>query len=213
MPMLKFSKLFLIFCLICLSSVANAKTLLVLGDSLSAAYGMPVESGWVALLTARLQQKYPDWSVINASISGETTRGGLTRLKSLLEQHTPNLVVIELGANDGLRGLALSDMKSNLQAMIDQSVAINAKIVMFGMKLPPNYGVKFASLFEKVYVDIVQKNTLTFVPFFLDGVAGHPELTQADGLHPVASAEPTILENVWVTLDKSIQKINSEKQK
>ncbi len=211
--MLKLSKLFLTMCLVCLCSVANAKTLLVLGDSLSAAYGMSVESGWVALLTSRIQQKYPDWSVINASISGETTSGGLARLKPLLEQHKPDLVVIELGANDGLRGLALSDMKNNLQTMIDQSVAINAKVVMFGMKLPPNYGVKFASLFEKVYADIVQKNTLTYVPFFLEGVAGHSELTQADGLHPVASAEPAILENVWVTLDKSIQSINSDKQK
>lgn len=191
------------------TTLAQAQTLLVMGDSLSAAYGIPVQSGWVSLLEKRLQQNNANWQVVNASISGETTSGGLTRFKPLLESHKPALVIIELGANDGLRGLPLEDMKRNLNTMIEQAKGSGANVLLLGMKLPPNYGVKFTARFEKVYTDLVAEQSVAFLPFFLDGVAGHPELTQADGLHPVAAAQPQILENIWPLLDKTMAKVKS----
>ncbi|HET8707809.1 MAG TPA: arylesterase [Pseudomonadales bacterium] len=192
--------------LLALSICANAQTLLVMGDSLSAAYGIPVESGWVKLLEIRLSKENPGWTVVNASVSGETTSGGLARFKPLLDQHKPNVVIIELGANDGLRGLSLEDMKSNLAKMIELARSSGARVVLFGMKLPPNYGIRFTQRFEQVYADLEASSGVALQPFFLDGVAGHPELTQADGLHPVASAQPIILENVWPLLQKTLRR-------
>jgi len=196
----------------CLVSSVQAQTLLIMGDSLSAAYGIPTESGWVNLLEQRLKTQQPAWKVVNASISGETTSGGLTRFKPVLEREKPALVVLELGANDGLRGLPLEDMKRNLKTMIEQAHGIGAKVILLGMKLPPNYGLKFTSRFEKVFSELAAEKNVTYLPFFLDGVAGRPEFIQSDGLHPLASAQPIILENVWPVLEQALKEASASSQ-
>lgn len=177
-----------------------SKTVLVLGDSLSAEYGIARGSGWVPLLEQRLQGSNPDVKVINASISGETTSGGRSRLPTLLQQHRPGVVIIELGANDGLRGLALSATESNLRAMIAASQAIKAKVLLVGMQLPPNYGRDYATRFGRLFPKIANDTKIAFVPFLLEGIADKEQLFQADRLHPTAAAQPVILENVWPKL-------------
>ena len=178
------------------SSVAVAKenpaTLLVWGDSLSAAYGIPVEKGWVSLF----QQKYKNIKVINGSISGETTQGGLTRLPKALVLHKPNIVLIELGANDGLRGLSINTMRGNLMAMIEAIQKTGAKVILAGMKIPPNYGMKYTQQFTNTYVELAKTYKTSLIPFFLAGIADKFELVQADGLHPTAEAQVIILENI-----------------
>ena len=173
------------------------KTLLVLGDSLSAEYGLSRGTGWVALLEQRLQQQKIDVSIVNASISGETTVGGKTRLPALLSKHAPALVIIELGANDGLRGLQLSDTKANLQAMIDMAQQAKAKVLLIGMQIPPNYGPDYTQQFAKLFTQAAQQNKVALVPFLLQNVADKPALFQADHLHPIEQAQPTLLDNVW----------------
>jgi acyl-CoA thioesterase-1 len=186
------------FCvvLLCFSPFSLAKekptTLLVWGDSLSAAYNMPIEKGWVALLQAESKQL----KIINGSISGETTQGGLTRLAAVLKQHSPDKVMLELGANDGLRGLPIKIMRHNLAKMIELIQASGAKVILAGMKIPPNYGFKYTKLFEQSYLDLAKKYQLTLIPFFLAGVADKFELMQADGLHPTAEAQHIILSHV-----------------
>lgn len=186
------------FCvvLLCLSPFSLAKdkptTLLVWGDSLSAAYNMPIEKGWVALLQAESKQL----NIINGSISGETTQGGVTRLGAALKQHSPDQVILELGANDGLRGLPIKIMRHNLAKMIELSQASGAKVILAGMKIPPNYGVNYTQLFEQSYLDLAKQYQLTLIPFFLEGVADKFELIQADGLHPTIAAQHIILNNV-----------------
>ncbi len=171
-------------------------TLLVLGDSLSAAHGISPTQGWVSLLAQRL----PTWKVVNASVSGETSSGGRSRLPSLLARHTPRVVILELGANDGLRGLPLSSTRQNLQAMIDAVRQSGAKLLLVGIMLPPNYGAQYSMPFAQLYRELAEHNTLPLVPFLLEGVATDPSLMQADGLHPNASAQPRILQNVWPAL-------------
>lgn len=173
------------------------KTLLVLGDSLSAEYGLGRGTGWVALLEQRLKQQKIDVTIVNASISGETTIGGKTRLPALLSKHAPAVVIIELGANDALRGLHLSDSKANLQAMIDMTRQAKAKVLLIGMQIPPNYGHDYTQQFANLFPQAAQQNKLALVPFLLQNVADKPALFQADHLHPIEQAQPTLLDNVW----------------
>ena len=177
-----------------------ATTLLVLGDSLSAEYGLPRGAGWVALLAQRLSREAPQYSVVNASISGDTTSGGRARLDELLLRHRPAIVVIELGANDGLRGLRIDAMRDNLQAMIERCRAVGARVLLVGMHLPPNYGPEFDARFHAVYLDLARRDRVALVPFLLEGFAEHLENFQADHVHPLAQAEPRMLENVWPAL-------------
>lgn len=175
---------------------ANAaqQTILVFGDSLSAAYGIPREAGWVNLLQQELQRSHPQYKIVNASISGETTSGGLRRLSAVLRQHQPHIVIIELGANDGLRGAAIADIETNLASLIKQAQKSKAKVLLLGMQLPPNYGPDYTAGFKTLYPKLAQRYRTALVAFFLDGVT--PEQFQADNLHPVAQAQPRILQNV-----------------
>jgi len=180
------------------SATDDRPTLLVMGDSLSAAYGLErPEDGWVSLLAARLDDEA---RVVNASISGETSAGGATRLPELLRQHSPEIVLLELGANDGLRGLAPGQMRTNLESMIEKSQASGAQVVLLGIDIPPNYGDAYRAAFTGVFEDLAKRHELPLVPFLLEGVALEDGLMQDDGLHPTAEAQPLILENVWTTL-------------
>ena len=182
---------------------------LVWGDSLSAAYGIPVDKGWVSLM----QTQYPEeLDVVNASISGETTQGGLSRLPDALERHKPTLLLLELGANDGLRGIQIQTMQENLQKMIEMSQAVGAKVVLLGIRIPLNYGFTYTQKFEKVYVDLAEKFDLPLLPFLLEPVALDYDLMQADGLHPTADAQPKVLEDVMTVLQPVIDKILSVKE-
>lgn len=177
-----------------------ARTLLVYGDSLSAGYGLPANQAWVSLLAERLKQQRPDYTVANASISGETTLGGATRINATLARHKPALVLIALGANDGLRGHSVDAMRTNLEAMIDACRKSKSQVVLIGMRLPPNYGSAYADKFHAVYLDVAKKYQLPLVPFLLEGFGDKPEWFQADGIHPAVRAQPVMLETVWKTL-------------
>jgi acyl-CoA thioesterase I len=178
----------------------TTQTIVVFGDSLSAGYGIQQNQSWVSLLQARLKQQKLPYTVINASISGETTSGGLARFSEMLATHKPSIVILELGANDGLRGLPVSDMRGNLNAMIVQAKAAKVKVILLGMKIPPNYGQKYSRDFSATYAILAKQHKIKLVPFLLDGVAGKPSLIQDDGLHPIAAAQPALLENVWAQL-------------
>ncbi len=191
---------FFLFALLCSTLPAHAaKTILVMGDSLSAGYGIRPEQAWPALLGQRLSDKRLDYSVANLSISGETTAGGRSRLDAALKNHKPAIVVIALGANDGLRGLALAQMRDNLNAMIDMARSSGARVALAGMRLPPNYGA-YASDFQRSFVDIAKTKKTPLVEFLLEPVAAQQRYFQADNLHPVAEAQPLILDHVWPTL-------------
>jgi acyl-CoA thioesterase-1 len=184
---------------------AAPRTLLVVGDSLSAEYGLARGAGWVALLEERLRKADPGLQVVNASISGETTSGGRARLAALLQRHHPAIVVIELGANDALRGLNLDATRDNLSAMARQSQQAGARVLLLGQQMPPNYGADYGRRFAALYAEVARSEKAGLVPFFLKGVADAPDarrLFQADGLHPVAEAEPRLLDNVWPALRK-----------
>ncbi len=183
---------------------APSKTkVLIWGDSLSAAYGIPVEKGWVSLL----QEQYKDdLDIVNGSISGETTQGGLSRLPDALVQHKPSLLVLELGANDGLRGLKTQVMQENLQQMIEMSKKAGAEVALLGIRIPLNYGFTYTEKFEKVYVDLAEKYELPLLPFLLEPVALDYDLMQPDGLHPTAAAQPKVLEHVLTLLKPLIEK-------
>lgn len=174
-----------------------SKTVLVLGDSLSAEYGISRGAGWVSLLEQRIRSDRIGASIVNASISGETTSGGKTRLPALLSQHRPTVVVIELGANDGLRGLPLQAAESNLRTMIRESQKAKARVLLVGMQIPPNYGREYAQRFAGLYERLAKETGATLAPFLLDGVASKLELFQADRIHPRAEAQPIILDNIW----------------
>jgi acyl-CoA thioesterase-1 len=177
------------------------RPVLVLGDSLSAAHNIPVERGWVHLLEVRLAEMRPPQPVINASISGETSAGGRVRLPALLEKHRPVVVILELGANDGLRGLPLDALHDNLDAMILAAQKAGAKVLLLGIELPVNYGPRYRDGLRKVYADLAEKHRAALVPFLLEGVALDPALMQDDGLHPTAAGEPRVLDNVWPALE------------
>jgi acyl-CoA thioesterase-1 len=188
---------FALFALAPVQAADEARTVLVVGDSLSAAYGIDQNDGWVALLRDRLKKESASYDVVNASISGDTTAGGVNRLESALRKHTPAVVVLELGANDGLRGLPVKDMRANLQRMIEMSLAAGARVLLVGMRIPTNYGIGYTQKFAEAYQDLASQFKLPLVPFLLDGVALDMKLMQDDGLHPRAEAQPTLLENVW----------------
>ena len=185
----------------------NKPTLLVVGDSLSAEYGIARGSGWVALLQQKLQTEKPKWQTVNASISGDTTAGGLARLPALLKQHQPQVVVIELGGNDALRGFSLKMTEDNLVKMIQACKTIQAKVVLVGMQVPPNYGAAYALDFTRLFARISKQQQTALVPFLLAGVADDKDPTamfQADRIHPKAEAHPRILANVWAVLKKML---------
>jgi acyl-CoA thioesterase-1 len=180
-------------------------TILVLGDSISAGYGVAVEQGWVGLLNDRLERESYPHRVINASITGDTTSGGRARLPDALERHAPEIVIIELGGNDGLRGQPLDAMSANLRAMIEQSRNAGAKVLMLGIRLPPNYGRAYIERFIGVYQDLADTTGVTLVPRVLEGVGERRELMQADGIHPNAAGHAAILDNVWPRLAPMVE--------
>jgi len=173
-----------------------APTILVYGDSLSAAYGIPQSAGWVALLGERLKQRKLDYTVVNASISGETSAGGAARIPKALAASRPAIVIVELGANDGLRGLPVDQMKKNLTAIIQACKGTGARVVLVGMQLPPNYGIPYVNTFRRAFGDIARDERVVLVPFLLEGLEKREQF-QADGLHPATVAQPIVLENVW----------------
>jgi acyl-CoA thioesterase-1 len=175
------------------SKAKGSQTVLVLGDSLSAAYGIARESGWVALLAQRLRPH----QVINASVSGETTAGGLSRLPALLATHKPHIVVLALGANDGLRGLPVPQTKRNLDAMINLISKQHGQVLLVGMQLPPNYGTAYTSKFQALFTQLAKEKKVPLLPFLLAGIATNAAFFQADGLHPTAQAQPILLNTVW----------------
>lgn len=179
---------------------ALAGTLLIVGDSISAAFGLETHQGWVYLLQERLREQAPHWQVVNASRSGETSAGGHSRLPGLLERHAPQLVVIELGGNDGLRGQPLEQLQRNLAGMVGHARAAGAQVVLLGMQLPPNYGARYTQGFAAVFANVARAQQVPLVPFFLEGVGGNPALMQGDGIHPNAAAQPYLLENAWTVL-------------
>lgn len=207
---------------------AAAPVMLILGDSLSAAYGMPLDQGWVALLQRRLDANGARWRVVNASISGDTTAGGLSRLPGLLAEHRPALVVIELGANDGLRGFTPAQIAADLERLIvlvresgenngaRQKVDVDAastptsappspRVLLLGVPMPPNYGQAYTEGFQRMFSEVAARTGVAVVPGMLDGVADRPDLVQADGLHPLATAQPLILENIWAVLGPMLE--------
>ncbi len=177
------------------------KTVLVMGDSISAAYGMSLQEGWVALLAGRLEESHPGYQVVNASISGETSAGAASRLPKLLEEHQPTVVIIELGGNDGLRGYPVSRMRENLTAMAEQSRAAGAEVLILAMEIPPNYGSRYTQAFRSSFSKVAEQTGSSLSPFMLDGVATNGELMQADGIHPSVEAQPMLLANVWPHLE------------
>ena len=187
------------------STTWAARNILVFGDSLSAGYGIPQDAAWPSLLAKRLKQERLDYSVANASISGETTSGGRTRLAAALEKSEPAVVVIALGANDGLRGLPIKTMRDNLAAMADAAQKKNARVLIVGQRLPPNYG-PYAVQFHAVFGEVAKSRKTAYVDFLLDGVALTQELFQADNLHPTAAAQPRLLDNVWRGLEPLLRK-------
>ncbi|MBF8722968.1 arylesterase [Pseudomonas guariconensis] len=183
--------------LYCLAQTAAAGTLLVVGDSISAGFGLDTRLGWVSLLQQKLRDEGYDDRVVNASISGDTSAGGQARLPALLATHQPSLVVLELGGNDGLRGQPPQQLQQNLASMIDQAREAGAKVVLLGMRLPPNYGVRYTQAFAQVYEQLSTQKQVPLVPFFLEGVGGVPQMMQADGIHPAQAAQQRLLENAW----------------
>jgi len=186
--------------LMCMAQNAAAGTVLIVGDSISAGFGLDTRVGWVALLEKRLKAEGFADQVVNASISGDTSAGGQARLPALLAEHKPQVVVLELGGNDGLRGQLPTQLKQNLASMIDTSQATGAKVLLLGMQIPPNYGQRYTQAFAKVYGELAEEKHIALVPFFLEGIGGHPELMQADGIHPAPAGQGMLLDNVWPRL-------------
>ncbi len=191
----------LLACLfMCLPFGAWGKTILVYGDSLSSAYGIAEKRGWVALLGERLKRERPDYSVVNASISGETTSGGLNRMANVLAQHKPALLILELGGNDGLRGLPVAQMKQNLSAMIRQAHKAGARVLLVGIRMPPNYGPDYTREFEAAFAEVAKRHRTALVPFVFEGMGEDFAKFQPDRIHPTEAAQPVLLDNVWKAL-------------
>ena len=188
------------------SAHAEAPVILVFGDSISAGYGLPLEQGWVELLRTRLKAQGYGYQVVNASVSGETTAGGLARLPRALDLHHPSIVILELGGNDGLRGLPVAQMRTNLTQMISLSAAAGAKVLLLGMRMPPNYGPEYTKQFAMVFSDLASEKKISSVPFLLTDIALSPALLQADDIHPNAQGQPILLDNVWPTLKPLLHK-------
>lgn len=179
---------------------ASNPTILVLGDSLSIGYGLRAEESWVRLLQEKLKDQGYEYRVVNSSISGDTTQGGLTRLPKALEKYRPALVIIELGGNDGLRGIPLDTIRANMDAMIRKSLSAGAQVLLAGMRIPPNYGPNYSEKFHSIYGELAAEHDIFLLPFFLDGVALNEGLMQPDGIHPNGDAQPVLMQNVWRTL-------------
>ncbi|MEW5944035.1 MAG: arylesterase [Pseudomonadota bacterium] len=202
--MLKRALFFLLLLATCGAQAAPA--ILVFGDSLSAGYGIAAGADWVSLLNQRLKQTGHNYRVINASIGGETTRGGMQRFGQTLAKHRPVIVILELGANDGLRGLPIEAARGNLDAIIRSASKERVQTLLVGMRLPPNYGRIYGEQFQGMYAELARKHRLPLVPFLLEGIADKPELFQPDGLHPTAAAQPVLMENVWRRLQPLLQR-------
>ena len=187
-------------------AVAAPRAVLLLGDSLSAAHNIELQASWPALLETRLADMRPAWRMVNASVSGETTASGLARLPGLLRQYRPALVILELGANDGLRGLPLAEISANLAAMIAQCRDAGAKVLLLGIELPVNYGPRYRDGLRGIYADLARRDHAALLPFLLQGIALDPSLMQSDGLHPTAAAQPRVLENAWAVLRPMLAK-------
>ena len=186
--------------------------ILVVGDSLSAAYGIDKQRGWVALLQQRLDETGNPWQVVNASITGDTTRGGLTRLPAALARERPGILIIALGGNDGLRGFAPAQTRDNLARMIELGREAGARVLLLGVRLPENYGRAFGEKFHRVYLDLADEKRVALVPFFLEGVAETRALMQPDGIHPGVDAQPRILDNVWQALEPLLDGATERRQ-
>lgn len=187
------------------SSPPTNATIMVYGDSLSAGYGLPQKAGWVNLLKKRLQSQSSAYRVVNVSISGETTLGGRNRIERALKTHRPNIVIIELGANDGLRGLPIKSIHNNLEAIVKACQRNKASIFLIGMRLPPNYGPTYTQKFQDIYVEIAKHHKLKLLPFLFEGFGDKPEYFQEDSVHPNESAQEKILNNIWQVLHKMIK--------
>ena len=191
----------LLFMLLSLQTAAGAeRSILIVGDSLSAAYGIPRARGWVALLEERLKRERRNYIVVNASISGDTSGGGRARLPPLLEKHKPAVVILELGGNDGLRGMPVTQMKNNLGTMIGESQRAGARVLVLGMKMPPNYGADYTKSFEAAFGELAKAHKTALVPFLLEDIADKPDLFLPDRIHPTEAAQPLMLERVWPAL-------------
>lgn len=188
---------FLVALVLAAPAFASAATIMVFGDSLSSAYGIERNRGWTTLMQQRLDEKRLDYKIVSASISGETTAGGRSRMAGALATHRPSIVIIALGANDGLRGLSLDAMRANLEAMVRSSRKSGAKVLLIGMRVPPNFGPAYAEKFHHVYRDIAARERIPWVPFLLEGFAEKPDFFQPDGIHPAVPAQALVLENVW----------------
>ncbi|MFT4886692.1 MAG: acyl-CoA thioesterase-1 [Pseudohongiellaceae bacterium] len=198
---------FSVTAIVCIASCAafslatQPATLLVFGDSLSAAYGLKEAQGWVNLLENKISENGLNFKVVNGSVSGETSTGGLARLPAMLESYNPDVVILELGGNDGLRGLPLNSLEKNLRTMVELISRNGAKTLLTGIQIPPNYGHRYTKPFFEIYGNIANSENLALVPFLIDGIPQQPELMQADGIHPKAEAQHLILENVWLYLE------------
>ena len=188
------------------SAYAQAPVILVFGDSISAGYGLSPEQGWVELLKTRLQSQGYGYQVVNASVSGETTAGGLARLPRALELHHPKIVILELGGNDGLRALPIAQMRANLTQMVTLATAIGANVLLLGMRMPPNYGPEYTKQFALVFSDLASEKKIPSVPFLLNDIALSPNLLQGDDIHPNALGQPILLDNVWPVLKPLLRK-------
>jgi acyl-CoA thioesterase-1 len=188
------------------AAATGARTLLVFGDSLSAAYGLRADQGWVTQLQQRLATQGYGYRVVNASITGETTSGGRGRIERALAQHRPSIVLLELGGNDALRGLPVRETTANLEAMIDAAKRVGSKVLLLGIRIPPNYGVAYAQSIDAMFVALAAKAKVPLVPFILEGFALDPHYMQADGIHPNAAGQPKVLENVWPSLSPLLER-------
>jgi acyl-CoA thioesterase-1 len=199
-------KVLLFMLLAAWSAASAAGTILVYGDSLSAAYGIGQKEGWASLLDERLRQRSPDYTVANASISGETSSGGAARIEAALDRFKPDVVILALGANDGLRGLPVAEMKGNLATIVRAAKARRARVLVVGMRMPPNYGAKYGQAFHRAFAELAQEQKTAYVPFLLDGIGDRRELFLPDQIHPGPQAQPIILDTVWKGLEPLLKR-------
>jgi acyl-CoA thioesterase I len=201
----KTSRVSVVLLFLVVAPAFSAPKILIFGDSLSTGYGIEKSQSWVSLLEAKIKKHNLSAQVINASISGETTIGGANKIQQVLQLHHPDIIIIALGGNDGLRGLNLNEMQANLETIIKAAKKTGSEVMLIGMKIPPNYGMQYTQQFHATYQNLSQQYQTQLVPFLLEGVGGNPALMQEDGLHPNATAQPKILDNVWVTLSPLLQ--------
>ncbi len=184
----------------------GAPTVLIFGDSLSAGYGIEVDQSWASLLQTRLKQQGYEYQVVNASISGETTEGGATRISAALDEFSPELIILELGGNDGLRGFPAARMKANLETIVTTAKASGANVVLLGIRIPTNYGPRYSASFEKVFRDVSAEHNVEWIEFFMEGIALNDDLLQADRIHPNSEAQPILLDNAWPIISATLAK-------